>query len=717
MNRHSIARALFSLSFSFTLKFFRQPQLSALILALLLGCGLLPLQLVAEEPEPLTVLINGATFPDREQSLAASVSVVEEYEYRERGAQHFSEVLDLVPNLNFAGGSSRPRFFQIRGIGELEQYEGAPNPSVGVFIDGFDLSGIASPASLFDITQVEVLRGPQGVRFGPNALAGAINLRSQEPTGQPSALLFAEAGSYDSFAFGLATGGPVGASESPLRYRLALQGSQSDGFYDNQFLERENTNGREELTGRGRLAWQVPGLRAELKFIYLSQNNGYDAFTIDNSYATQSDKPGADDQKVRGSSFEVEGQLGRDVTAISTTSFLRSDSDYSYDGDWGNNQFWGEFAPYDYFYDSTRLRDTLSQELRLLRTPQDYRLGRDRRSTLGVYWQRLEEDTHIEQSADNFVYDELLSTYNLNTLAFFGQHEEPVAKDTSVSAGVRTDLRNLEYRDSRQYEDSPDESMLGGSVSLQHQLTPAMLTYVSANRGYKGGGFNVSAGLPAELRRFEAEYLWSFELGSKGSLHALALDYSLTFFHALRRDQQIRSAIQLDPEDPLTFNYVSRNAARGWNQGIEAELLFHASERWEWFLNGSLLDTKLTSVPGELEQLRYREQSHAPGWQYVLGSRYSFEGGFFVRADVSGKDAFYFDDSHDQRSQPYHLVNAALGWSEGPYSVLLWARNIFDKHYAVRGFYFGVEPPDYPAREYVQLGERAQLGLSLRYQF
>lgn len=90
----------------------------------------------------------------------------------------FSEIIALTPNFTWAGGSAAPRFFQIRGIGELEQYEGAPNPSVGLVFDDLDLSGLGLPMTLFDVEQVEVLRGPQATRFGANGLAGAISLRS-----------------------------------------------------------------------------------------------------------------------------------------------------------------------------------------------------------------------------------------------------------------------------------------------------------------------------------------------------------------------------------------------------------------------------------------------------------------------------------------------------------------------------------------------------------
>ena len=142
---------------------------------------------VVAQPSPaLEEIIVTASL--REQPLAAvpaSITVLGQETLQSAGLQHFGDVLGLVPNLNWSGGTSRPRFLQLRGIGELEQYQGAPNPSVGFLIDDIDLSGVGMPATLFDAQQVEVLRGPQGTRYGANALAGLVKIKTRDAATTP----------------------------------------------------------------------------------------------------------------------------------------------------------------------------------------------------------------------------------------------------------------------------------------------------------------------------------------------------------------------------------------------------------------------------------------------------------------------------------------------------------------------------------------------------
>ena len=139
-----------------------------------------------------------------------------------------------MPNLNWAGDTSRPRYFQVRGIGELQQYQGAPNPSVGFLIDDIDFSGLGTAATLFDLDHVEVLRGPQGTLYGANALAGLIVVKSAAPADTFGGRVELDAGDYGERSYGAVITGPVNALDSA--FRLAVQRYTSDGFYHNAYL-------------------------------------------------------------------------------------------------------------------------------------------------------------------------------------------------------------------------------------------------------------------------------------------------------------------------------------------------------------------------------------------------------------------------------------------------------------------------------------------------
>ncbi len=106
------------------------------------------------------VVVTAALRPVPADRRPGGVSVLDADDVREASVVHLEELLPQLPSLSWAGASSRPRYFQLRGIGELEQYQGAPNPSVGFLVDQIDFSGIGMIASTFDVAQVEVLRGP-----------------------------------------------------------------------------------------------------------------------------------------------------------------------------------------------------------------------------------------------------------------------------------------------------------------------------------------------------------------------------------------------------------------------------------------------------------------------------------------------------------------------------------------------------------------------------
>ena len=111
--------------------------------------------------------------------MPGSVSILTETTIDERAAQHLQDILNAAPNVTWAAGSSRSRFVQVRGVGDLEQYyDPKYYPSVGIMLDSLELGDSANAGMLFDVAQVEVLRGPQGTRYGASAHAGMINIIS-----------------------------------------------------------------------------------------------------------------------------------------------------------------------------------------------------------------------------------------------------------------------------------------------------------------------------------------------------------------------------------------------------------------------------------------------------------------------------------------------------------------------------------------------------------
>ncbi len=671
-----------------------------------------------EQNSPTDLFIYGTAFQQRLTEVPQSTTVVTEQRLFEKGENNFQYEIESLPNVTWSAGTSRPRFFLIRGVGELEQYSGAPNPSVATIIDDIDFSGLGLVAPMFDIEQVEVLRGPQGIRFGSSALAGAINVRSHDPTEFTTGRLQLMAGNDDLGAGGMAVGGAVPGSDGKLQLRFSAYRSRSDGFRDNVYLSKDDTNKRDESVVRLKTRYRPS---ADLLFDWslwqVDNNNGYDAFAIDNSFTTQSDRPGQDATDTRATSFKVTARMSDSILLESISTLMKTKIDYSYDGDWGNNPFWHPYEPYDYFSDSDRTRRVLGQELRLRSDDVTYQHGQSWRWLSGIFGQRLSEGSMITQYASNEAYDLVNSDYLARTGAWFGEVEAPLGNDTSLVQGLRFEQRNARYDDTKEGDFSPTYSMLGGEVTLQHDLTESARGYFSVSRGYKGGGFNTGVAVPTDRRQYDPEYLWNFELGTKGVFLEKRLQSNVATFVNLRRDQQLKFAIQDNPADPLSYTYITESRAEGQSVGVELENTYQALAWWQLFASGSLMHSDFTAVPSESSSLHGRSFSVAPAWQYSAGTRFDFGSGLYTRLEVTGKDAFYFDDSNDQKSSPYSLFNASLGWRRGGWQVLAWSRNLFNERYDIRGFYFGNEPPDFPNKRYVQRGDPRAFGLTISYEF
>jgi len=666
----------------------------------------------------LREIIVTADLRDRDLlDLPSSATVLGADTLAAAGVQHFQDVIALVPNLNYSAGTSRPRFFQIRGVGELSQWQGAPNPSVGFLIDDIDFSGIGMPAMLADVESVEVLRGPQGTAYGANALAGLIAINTREATRESELGASASAGDYGTYGANAVIGGALGSGESA--WRLSAGDSRSDGFRRNSFLRRDDTNGYQESNARLKVSTQpTENLRARFTAMWVDLDNGYDAFSIDNSRVTLSDKPGQDAQISRALAMRLDYEAEA-FTIVSRSTAGKSRSVYSFDGDWGNDISWGAESPYDYFQRFDRERGTLSQDVRVIS-----RANVDDGSSLswlaGVYALRSDEDVRqFDVWRDRQWGDgerEFFSDYQATNLAGYGEIEWRVAENTVIATGARAERRSAEYQDSDGFEFSPDETMYGGSLSVRHEFDERRTAYARVARGYKAGGFNMGEALPDNLLTYDAEKLNNFEVGFRSVTADGRWLYDVSLFYMRRFDQQVPTGVQLVPGDPLTFVQFTDNAAGGENYGVEGALAWRPTDSLLVDTRIAVLETNYLDYATEDRNLSGREQAHAPQYQFDLGLEYR-RSSFFTRLDFAGVDDFYFDDSHDERAPSRVLTNMKAGFSGKHWRAEVWVRNLFDEYYSQRGFWFGNEPPDFPDTRYTQAGDPRHAGVTLTYTF
>jgi outer membrane receptor for ferrienterochelin and colicin len=122
-----------------------------ILLPLLLNQTSMAAETEDESERPREEVLVSAFRESSVRDIDASVSVIPRQTIESAALINPEELISLVPNMNLSGEGSRARYFQLRGIGELEQYEGAPNPSIGFIVDDIDLSGVGGVTSLFGV--------------------------------------------------------------------------------------------------------------------------------------------------------------------------------------------------------------------------------------------------------------------------------------------------------------------------------------------------------------------------------------------------------------------------------------------------------------------------------------------------------------------------------------------------------------------------------------
>ena len=578
---------------------------------------------------------------------------------------HLDELLSGAVNVNLTSGASRARFFQIRGIGERSQFVEPLNASVGLIVDGVDLSGLGGAATLFDVRQVEVLRGPQGTLYGANAMAGLINLVTPDVTENLSGSLQVDAGNYSARGAGGVLAGPI---SDDVGFRISARTYQDDGFIDNIYLNRDDTNARDERTLRGKLQGKLSKGSWQLAAGRIDVDNGYDAFSLDNNRITRSDEPGRDAQESLYFAFNATTKLSDAVLGEVALGWVDSDMAYGYDEDW---TFDG-FHPFGYRSTDLYLRDveTRTADVRLLSAPGQGLVDGAVDWLVGLYaLDKVDFSRHYTFAGGLFSSD-----YAIDRLALYGELAANLANDMRISVGLRAEQHESSYRDSAGVQFSPDDDLVGGRLLLERSLASGNLLYMSLTRGYKAGGFNTDGSLDADLREFDPESLWNMEVGFKGSLMDERLALSAALFRMQRRDVQISTSItRLREDGSAEFIGYTGNGAKGVNQGVEVEAVLRATDRLQLTASAGLLDTEFEDyINGSGEDLDGRDQAQAPAYQYYFAVDYRFTQALRLNISLEGKDDYYFSDGHAERSPSYAVYNGSLRYSVDAWELSVW---------------------------------------------
>ncbi|MBQ4798374.1 TonB-dependent receptor [Pseudoalteromonas sp. MMG006] len=689
----------------------------SLITAALLPLISAPLVAYADDSDLEKIVVTGDFQRESIQTLSASASLFSESEINQRGANFLDEMLGSTANVNFTSGASRGRYIQIRGVGLRSQFVDPINPSVGLVIDGINYSGLGGSSLLFDIDQVEIYRGPQGTRFGADGMAGMIQMESAQATADPSLKLQVGMGTYNSREAGLAAS--TGLTDDTSA-RVSYFRRKSDGYVDNLYLNDETQN-QDEQVARFKLNSQLTEhLNTVLNLHYIDINNGYDAFTLDNSRNSVADEPGEDNQQsyAIGINNTYTGFDAFDVNL--NLSAIDTELLYSFDEDWVCNDPsepqlcaaglhpWG-YSSTDVY---TRDRDDQSVNLQFNSKTGNW--------VAGVYYQNRDVDLEREYT---WLASPFASAYETSNLALYGQLATPIGPKTTLITGLRVEQYQGDYTDSNGFIEDTDDVMVGGKVALEYQVIDRTMIYTSITRGYKAGGINsealakakdeglnLSADFFQQHTSFDPEYLWSGEFGVKGSSLDDKFTLRLAAFYMHRDNIQLKA---WQVENQQFTGYVD-NASSGSNYGLEIEGSYQLTE--DLFLTGSAgyLNTEIDDFVTQsgLNQ-DGREQAQSPKYQYAFSARYNFTNELYGMIGVEGKDDYYFSDSHNSQAPNSNLVNLSVGYEADMWAVRAWARNVFDETVPTRGFEFGNDPLDgYETHTYVQLGEPRVAGVT-----
>ncbi|MEM8934844.1 MAG: TonB-dependent receptor [Pseudomonadota bacterium] len=663
------------------------------------------------------IVVVGQKIARSIEDVTASVDVIGAEEIAREPIVDLYEIVDRIPNVSAALGQQG---FVVRGVDQ--RGVGGSSLTVTVFVDDSPLGNQTTffgPLDSWDLGQVEVYRGPQSTNFGRNSIAGAIYIRTQDPTYEWDTRARVEVGNNDTIQAAGAFGGAL--IDDVLAFRASVSHRQSDGFIYNTFLDRE-ADETELTTGRFKLLFEpMESLSIISTTSYTEHFAGEDILDPTNGV------PGAllDASDVdRTVAYNVPGLEG-------TETFIQSLS-----ASWDISDAWNlksitTYQESDYFrledfrtdasnpddnpsiaLDRTGDDKVITQELRL--SYESERLT----AVLGGYYLNAEsgfDDSFTLTGAilGNPALDFILLTRDgesfdeVTNKAVFFDGEFQLTDKFDLLFGFRYDNEDQNDRAlGNTFIANPDDV----PVMLQAMFAPflgvvepeteasydaflpkggvrytindnANLAFV-VQRAYRAGGADVDF-VSSGIIVYDPEYLMNYELAARTNFFDGRLSWNTNFYYSDYSDQQVTQAF---PPPLQNFSFTV-NAGESELFGFETDASFQVTPEWQvyggvGFSHTEFIeftDTNGTSFNGN----RYQ---YAPRWSANAGVSYDSEMGLFGGVDANYQSDQYannFNEPEDFEGERV-VVNARLGYRVTEnLTVTALARNILNTDYYV----------------------------------
>jgi iron complex outermembrane receptor protein len=701
---------------------------------------------MAQTTEMEEIIVTARKRDESYQDVPITMNVFTEELVDDAGIVRPQDFVQLVPNMTLVETQNAGNaFVVVRGISQARNSE----PSVAVQIDGVLQTNPAEfNQELYDIRQIEVLKGPQGALYGRNAIGGAIIITTEPPADEFEATVKAGFGNENSLRGQLGVSGPIGDNAG---YRASVNYYETDGFLHNVFLN-ESVDPVENLSGRVRFVWEpsddfaadfrvsIDDLSTRALYFVIPRDDEANPFSSfftppnanDVTSPIQLDNPGINDRDVLNASLKLDFGVGdgtlTSVSAFNTTEEILTGDAYDFRPRAnGVEQFIPPFVPLNQsqFLDL----ESYSQEIRYT-SPADRKV----QWIAGAYYvhtDRFIATGNMEDTGAGVfpVYREPRLTGNNPNVTFLADSQDNDAWAVFVNAtfqmGEKTEL-DVAYRydeDKRENTTETPEAFLpagtppGSSgqvrshtwsegqpkVTLRYEPSDDLTIFGGFSRGFRSGGFNqTGVGAVADAQvppifgvndLFEAEVADTAEVGIKS-------------LHLNGRISLGASAFYTESENGYFFVFLPANSTQNLGnldaryKGIELEMNWQATDNLNFYASYGYTDSDITdmedeSVVGNEAPLVSRMTGNVSA-QYVVPVG---ELDLAFRVDYRHTGRTWWDPYNSTSRDPIDLVDARIWLGNDRWTATLWGKNITDKEYnqefSPGGFLFRALPIRY----------------------